>query len=169
MAEIINKVAQSSLETINLEDFYPEGERKVIDIKDWLYEGVILREKDFRAALKAKDWSVFQNTYVALHCSSSAIIPGWAYLLLASHLNTFAKQVVFGDLETLNALLYQQALEDFEVSNYKDKPVIIKGCSNKPVPQNAYLMLLQKLQPVAKSIMYGEACSAVPLYKRPKK
>lgn len=169
MAEIINKVAQSSLETINLEDFYPEGERKVIDIKDWLYEGVILREKDFRAALKAKDWSVFQNTYVALHCSSAAIIPGWAYLLLASHLNTFAKQVVFGDLETLNALLYQQALEGFEVSNYKDKPVIIKGCSNRPVPQNAYLMLLQKLQPVAKSIMYGEACSAVPLYKRPKK
>ena len=169
MAEIINKVAQSSLETINLEDLYPEGERKVIDIKEWLYEGVILREKDFRAALKAKDWSVFQDTYVALYCSSDAIIPGWAYLLLASYLNTFAKQVVFGDLETLNALLYQKALEDFEVSNYKDKPVIIKGCSNKPVPQNAYLMLLQKLQPVAKSIMYGEACSAVPLYKRPKK
>lgn len=169
MAEIINKVAQSSLETINLEKFYSEGERKMIDIKEWLYEGVILREKDFRAALKDKDWSVFQDTYVALHCSSAAIIPGWAYLLLASYLNPFAKQVVFGDLETLNALLYQQALEGLEVSNYKDKPVIIKGCSNKPVPQNAYLMLLKKLQPVAKSIMYGEACSAVPLYKRSKK
>jgi hypothetical protein len=169
MAEIVNKVALSSLKTFNLEDFYPHGERKQIDIKDWLFEGIILKEKDFRATLKNQDWSKYQNAYVALHCSSDAIIPGWAYLLITSYLNEFSKKVVFGNLEFLNSLLYQEALQNIDFSEYLDKPVIIKGCSNKPVPENAYLLALQKLQPVAKSIMYGEACSAVPLYKKPKK
>ncbi|SDG40316.1 DUF2480 family protein [Psychroflexus sediminis] len=169
MAEIVNKVALSSLKTFNLEDYYPVGERKSIDIKDWLFEGIILKEKDFREALKNHDWSQYQDAYVALDCSSDAIVPGWAYLLITSYLQGFTKKVVFGNLEFLNALLYQEALQDVDFTEYQDKPVIIKGCSNKPVPENAYLLALQKLQPVAKSIMYGEACSAVPLYKRPKK
>lgn len=169
MAEIVNKVALSSLKTFNLEDYYPAGERKQIDIKDWLFEGIILKEKDFRTTLKNQDWSQYQHAYVALYCSSDAIIPGWAYLLVTSYLNEFSKKVVFGNLEFLNSLLYQEALQNVDFSQYEDKPVIIKGCSNKPVPENAYLLALQKLQPVAKSIMYGEACSAVPLYKKPKK
>lgn len=169
MTEIVNKVALSSLKTFNLEDYYPAGERKQIDIKDWLFEGIILKEKDFRTTLKNQDWSQYQDAYVALHCSSDAIIPGWAYLLITSYLNEFSKKVVFGNLEFLNSLLYQEALQNVDFSQYDDKPVIIKGCSNKPVPENAYLLALQKLQPVAKSIMYGEACSAVPLYKKPKK
>lgn len=169
MTEIVNKVALSSLKTFNLEDYYPAGERKQIDIKDWLFEGIILKEKDFRTTLKNQDWSQYQDAYVALHCSSDAIIPGWAYLLITSYLNEFSKKVVFGNLEFLNSLLYQEVLQNVDFSQYEDKPVIIKGCSNKPVPENAYLLALQKLQPVAKSIMYGEACSAVPLYKKPKK
>lgn len=169
MTEIVNKVALSSLKTFNLEDYYPAGERKQIDIKDWLFEGIILKEKDFRTTLKNQDWSQYQHAYVALYCSSDAIIPGWAYLLITSYLNEFSKKVVFGNLEFLNSLLYQEALQNVDFSQYEDKPVIIKGCSNKPVPENAYLLALQKLQPVAKSIMYGEACSAVPLYKKPKK
>lgn len=168
MADIVNKVAQSSLKTFNLEDYYPTGERKIIDIKDWLYEGIILREKDFRAALKNHDWSQYKDAFVALHCSTDAIVPGWAYLLITSYLHKVAKKVVFGNLEFLNSMLYQEVLNDLDFSEYQDKPIIIKGCSNKPVPENAYLLALHKLQPLAKSIMYGEACSAVPLYKRPK-
>jgi hypothetical protein len=169
MAEIVNKVAQSALKTFNLEDYYPEGDRQVIDIKDWLFEGFILKEKDFRAALKEHDWSRYKDAYVALQCSSDAIVPGWAYLLITSYLQGVSKKVVFGDFEVLNAMLFQEALQNVDVSDYQDKPVIIKGCSHKPVPENAYLLALQMLQPVAKSIMYGEACSAVPLYKRSKK
>jgi hypothetical protein len=169
MAEIVNKVAQSALKTFNLEDYYPEGDRQIIDIKDWLFEGFILKEKDFRAALKEHDWSRYKDAYVALQCSSDAIVPGWAYLLITSYLQGVSKKVVFGDFEVLNAMLFQDALQNVDVSDYQDKPVIIKGCSHKPVPENAYLLALQMLQPVAKSIMYGEACSAVPLYKRSKK
>ena len=168
MAEIVNKVAQSALKTFNLEEYYPEGDRHLIDIKDWLFEGIILKEKEFRASLKEHDWSQYKDAYIALHCSSYAIVPGWAYLLITSYLQPVAKKIVYGDLEFLNAMLYQEVLNKVDFSDYKDKPVIIKGCSHKPVPENAYLLALQKLQPLARSIMYGEACSAVPLYKRPK-
>lgn len=166
MSEIVNKVAKSPLITFNLEDFYPEGERHQIDIKDWLFQGIVLKEKDFRAALKSYDWSVYQDSYVALQCSTDAIVPSWAYLLITTYLIDVAKRVVFGNLELLNSILYEEQIQKLDVSAYQDKPLIIKGCSNKPVPENAYLMALQKLQPVAKSIMFGEACSAVPLYKK---
>lgn len=169
MAEIINKVANSPLKTFNLEDYYPEGKRLQIDIKQWLYEGFILKEKEFRSQLKDHDWTQYKGVYIALHCSTDAIVPGWAYLLITSYLQGISKTTVYGSLELLNALLYQDALSAVDFSDYQDKPVIIKGCSNKPVPENAYLMALQRLQPYAKSIMYGEACSAVPLYKKPKK
>lgn len=166
--EIVNRVAQSQLMTFDLEDFYPKGERKVLDIKDWLYEGLILREKEFRTHVEAQDWTTFQDAYVALTCSSDAIIPGWAYMLVTSNLLPYAKKVVVGSLEDLETALYQTLLENLDVSEFTDKPVIIKGCSNKPVPENAYLMAMAKLQPIAKSVMYGEACSSVPLFKRKK-
>ncbi|NER17053.1 DUF2480 family protein [Spongiivirga citrea] len=164
--EIINRVANSKLITIDLEDFYPEGKRVLFDIKDWLYEGFVLREKEFRAHVKNHDWGQYQDFYVALTCSSDAIIPGWAYMLLTIQLSPFAKKAVTGDLETLETAIYQEIISDLPVAEYQDKPIIIKGCSNKPVPANAYLFLSSKLEGIAKSIMYGEACSSVPLYKK---
>lgn len=164
--EIINRVAGSKLVNFDLEDLYLPGERVVFDIKDWLLEGFVLREKDFRATAKAHDWSQYEGKFVALTCSSDAIIPGWAYMLLNTYLAPVARKVVVGDLEMLETVLYTEALKDLDVSKYKGLPVIIKGCSRRPVPQNAYLQIISKLQPIAKSIMYGEACSSVPLFKR---
>lgn len=168
MEDIVNRVANSSLITIDLEDYYPAGERTVLDIKDWLYEGLILKEKEFRNTLKNFDWQQFKNHHIALCCSSEAIIPAWAFLLIQTHLHGIAKTVVFGTLEILETVLYTTIIENLDVSVYKDKPVIVKGCSDKAVPQNAYLLLSKKLQVVARSIMYGEACSAVPLFKKNK-
>ena len=164
--EIVNKVAQSKLITFNLEDYYPKGDRMVLDIKDWLYEGFILKEKEFRAFVDAHDWSQYKDAYVAMHCSTDAIIPGWAYLLLSVKLSGIAKKAVQGSLVDLETSIYQSVIENIDVSEYQDRLIIIKGCSKKPVPANAYLFLAERLKPVAKSIMYGEACSSVPLYKR---
>jgi hypothetical protein len=166
MEEIVNKVAQSKLVVFDLEDYYPKGKRERIDIKDWLYEGFILREKEFRLVLEAYNWEQYKNSYVALHCSTDAIIPGWAYMLISTKLQPYAKKVIIGDLEILEASLYQNILENLDVSDLQDKPVIIKGCSHKPVPANAYLWATIKIQSIAKSVMYGEACSSVPLFKR---
>lgn len=163
---ILNRVALSKLVTFDLEDHYPKGERVLLDIKDWLYEGVILREKEFRAFVADHNWEQYRDTYVALHCSTDAIIPGWAYMLIATQLQPVAAQMVIGDLGQLETAIYQSIIEQLDVSEYKDKPVIIKGCTNKPVPPNAYLWITSKIQSVAKSVMYGEACSSVPLYKR---
>ncbi len=164
--EIINRVAQSKLVTIDLEDHYPKGERLVLDIKDWLYEGLIVREKEFRQYVQEHDWEQYKDAHVALTCSTEAIVPGWVYMLLATHLQPHATKVVQGTLMDLETALYQDVIKELDVSGYTDKPVIIKGCSHKPVPPNAYLWLAQKVQPVARSVMYGEACSSVPLYKR---
>ena len=164
--EIINRVAQSKLITFDLEDYYPDGERVILDLKDWLFEGFILREKEFRAYVEEHDWALYKDAFVALHCSTDAIIPGWANMLIASKLEPFAKKVVIGDLEQLETSIYQSIIANLDVSSFLDKLVIIKGCSNKPVPANAYVWITAKLQTVAKSIMYGEACSSVPLFKR---
>ena len=165
MGEIVNRVAKSSLITIDLEDFYPTGTRTLLDIKDWLCDGLILKEKEFRNTLLKFDWHQFNNHHVALHCSSEAIVPAWAFMLIQTHLHGIAKTVIVGTLETLETVLYTSIIVDLDLSFCKNKPVIVKGCSNKPVPQNAYLLIIEKLQSVAKSIMYGEACSSVPLYK----
>ena len=164
--EIINRVANSALITIDLEDYYPNGTRVVFDIKDWLYESLVLREKEFRTFVESHDWGIYRNKYIALCCTSQAIIPGWAYMLIRLRLSEIAKQVIIGDLEALETNIYYKIIENLDVSHCENKPVIIKGCSNKPVPQNAYLFLIDKLKPVAKSILYGEACSSVPLYKK---
>ena len=165
-SEIINRVANSALITIDLEDYYPKGTRVCFDIKDWLHEGLVLRETEFRSLVNTHDWSAYKDQFIALHCSSDAIIPGWAYMLIRLQLSGIAKQVVVGDLETLETTLYQTTIDNLDLHFCENKPVIIKGCSNKPVPQNAYLFLIDKLQPIAKSIMYGEACSSVPLFKK---
>ena len=164
--EIINRIAQSKLITFDLEDFYPDGKRITLDIKDWLYEGLILREKDFRASVENYNWKQHDGHYIALTCTTDAIIPGWAFMLISSRLHPFAKKIVIGDLEQLESAIYQDIITNLDVSSFKDKPVIIKGCSNKPVPQNAYINAVSKIQTVAKSVMYGEACSSVPLFKR---
>ena len=166
--EIVNRVANSKLITFNLEDYYPQGERVLFDVKDWLLEGFVLRESEFREQAKNHDWSQYEGKFIALTCSSDAIIPAWAFMLLATYLQPYAKKVITGDLETLETVLYTEVISKMDVSNLQDKPVIVKGCAHKPVPKNAYLLLIEKLQPVVKSLMYGEACSSVPLYKKPK-
>ena len=168
MDEIINRVANSALEVFDLEDYYPIGTRTQIDLAQWLLEGFLLKEKDFREALKNHDWPQYQNHFVAIHCSTDAIVPAWATILVTTYLRPFAKKVVLGTIADLNTALYQEILPTLDYTVYQDKPVIIKGCSKKPFPESAYIMAVQKLQPFAKSIMYGEACSAVPLYKKAK-
>ena len=169
MEEIINKVANSVLEVFDLEDYYPKGMRVQIDISQWLLEGFLLKEKDFREHLKNHDWSQYQDQYVAVHCSTDAIVPAWALILVAVQLAPFAKKVVNGTIEDLDGSLYEEILTKIDYSAYKNKAVIVKGCSKKPVPMRAYILATTYLQPFAKSIMYGEACSAVPLYKESKK
>lgn len=166
--EIINRVAKSGIITINLEEFYPQGDRVLFDIKEHLFQGLILKEKDFRAFIKNEDWSVYTDKYVALICSEDAIVPTWAYMLLATQLAPFVKKVVFGDLETLETVLYNEILNALNINAYKEARVVIKGCGDLPVPKAAYVEITRLLLPVAKSIMYGEACSMVPLYKKPK-
>lgn len=163
--EIINRVSNSQLKTFDLEEIYPEGKRIVVDIKDWLFEELILKEKDFRASVKNHDWSQYKNAFVAITCSADAIIPSWAYMLVASEATVFANKVVIGNLETLETAIYQELLSFLDYSEFVDAPVIIKGCADKPIPNSAYAFLIEKLQPIAKSIMFGEACSTVPLYK----
>ncbi|OBX25285.1 uncharacterized protein DUF2480 [Gelidibacter algens] len=164
--EIINRVASSKLVVVDLEDYYPKGNRSVIDIKDWLFQELVLREKDFREYVKQHDWTQYQDHYVALTCTSDAIVPAWAFMLLTMHLQPYAKTIVIGSLEQLETSIYQDVIQNLDTDSFVDQPLIIKGCANKPVPANAYIMLSQKLKPIAKSIMYGEACSSVPLYKR---
>lgn len=168
MDEIINKVASSSLEVFDLEDYYPIGIRTQIDISQWLLEGFILKEKNFREALKNHDWSQYQNHLVAIHCSTDAILPAWASVLVTTHVSSFAQKVVLGTINDLETSLYQEILSKIDYTQYQDKPIILKGCSKKPVPESAYIFAIQELQKVAKSVMYGEACSAVPLFKKAK-
>lgn len=164
--EIINRVANSKLKVIDLEDYYPSGKRVLFDIKDWLFEGFVLREKDFRVYVAEHDWSQYQDCYVALHCSTDAIVPDWAYMLISLELEAYSKLTIIGSLSELESILYTTIISELDLSMFQDFPVIIKGCSHKPVPANALVLLSQKLKPIAKSIMFGEACSSVPLFKR---
>lgn len=164
--EIINRVAASKLEVFDLEDFYPAGKRFTIDIAQWLDEGLILREKQFRDRLEKQDWEMYADALVSIYCSTEAIIPAWASILVAVKLAPFAKEVVYGTPQSLDEMIYRQVLPALDYSKYDGKPVIIKGCTSKPVPENAYLLAAKYLSSHATSIMYGEACSAVPLFKK---
>ncbi len=166
MSEIVNRVAQSNLVTLDLEEYYPEGERVLLDISPWLFEGIILKEKEFRQEVADHNWAAYKDSYVAITCSTEAIIPAWAFMLITSKLQPYAKQIVQGTLTDLETRIFTEIIEQLDLSPFRDKPVIIKGCSNKPVPPNAYVWATEKVQSVAKSVMYGEACSSVPLYKR---
>lgn len=165
--EIRNKVAENTkLTTFNLEDYYTEGSRVQIDLSEWLDQGIVLREKAFRASLKNHNWQQYSNTFVAIHCSTDAIVPAWAYMLVSIHCSPFATKIIQGTLLDLETMLYHETLTGLDLSFYKDKLVIVKGCAQKPVPQSAYVAIANALIPVAKSVMYGEACSAVPLFKK---
>jgi len=164
--EIVNRVANSILITIDLEEYYPQGKRTVIDIKPWLFQELILKESDFREHLKNHDWSQYKDHYVALTCSVDVIIPSWAYMLITTYASPYSKKIVVGDIKALEIAIFQSIINSIAVEDFKGKPVIIKGCSNKPIPETAYIHLIEKLQPVAKSILFGEACSTVPLFKQ---
>lgn len=169
MDEIVNKVANSKLVQLDLAAFYQHGKRTTIDIQPWLFEGLLLKEKDFRAHIQNHDWSQYQNHFVNLTCSSDAIVPSWAYLLISLELEGIAKKVVFGSLETLELALFEEFCASHDFSQYQNQLTIVKGCGNLPIPTQAYVNFMARLKPYAKSIMFGEPCSAVPLYKAPKK
>lgn len=166
--EIINRVAKSGLITLDLEDYYHAGERVVYDLKDNLYMGLILKEKDFREFLKSHDWSQYAGKNVAVTCTEDAIVPTWAYMLLTLHLQPYAHMVVFGSLQDLEEKLYFDAIAQINLDAYRDARVVVKGCSKVPVPIAAYVELTRVLKPVVQSLLFGEPCSTVPLFKKPK-
>lgn len=165
---LVNRVANSGLITINLEDFFPAKDLVVFDLKDYLFMEMILKEKDFREALQNHDWNNYQDKIVVIECNADAIIPVWAYMLVASYAEPHAAQIFQGSADTFYQVAFQQALDQIDASQYEDKRIVIKGCSNKPVPSSAYVELTRKLRPYAKSIMYGEPCSTVPIFKKPR-
>jgi hypothetical protein len=162
----VNKVATSGLMTLNLEEYFHQGERVVYDIKDNLFHGLMLREKDFREFIKTHDWSAYTDKNIAIICSADAIVPTWAYMLLANKMKPYANEVVFGSLETLEATLFVRALAKIDLNSFANERVVIKGCADIEVPVAAYVEITNLLTPVVKSIMYGEPCSTVPIYKR---
>ena len=164
--EIINRVANSSLVNFDLEAYYPKGQRQLIDLKDWLFEGLILKEKDFRQAVKDYDWVKHQDQYVAIDCSADAIVPVWSYMLISNAVSPYAKKVVKGNLENLESIIFHELINSLDVNTFKNQRVIVKGCSNLPIPESAYVAITSRLSQVVKSIMYGEACSSVPIYKK---
>lgn len=167
-APLINRVAESGLITINLEQFYPRSPILAFDLKEHLFQGLILREKDFREALKNHDWSGYKDAYLAVYCSSDAIIPVWAYMLVAALATPYALQVRLCAPDEFLARLYEDTLAGLDTEPYRGQRIVIKGCSDKPVPPSAYVTLTRLLQPLAQSIMYGEPCSTVPVFKRPR-
>ncbi len=165
---IINKVAKSALQTIDLEDFFVPGERVVFDIKDHLHQGLVLKEKDFRDFIKSNDWSVYEGKHVAVQCTADAIVPTWAFMLLAVALEPFAATIVFGTLNELETRLFNSTLNKVNWDTYKDGKVVVKGCSKVDVPTAIYVEVTNRLRPIAASIMFGEPCSTVPIFKRPR-
>lgn len=165
--EIINKVAQSQLTTLDLADFYTPGNRVLLDITEQLFMGQVLREKDFRAFISSNDWSKFQGLHVAVTCSADAIIPVWAYMLIATAIQPFAVTLVFGTLETLETELFRKAIsEKVNPEDFRNRKVVIKGCGDVYVPVSAFVEITRILRPVADKIMYGEPCSTVPVFKK---
>lgn len=162
----INKVAQSGLVTLDPATFYPQGERVIYDIKDNLFMELMLREKDFREFVKTHDWAQYAGKNVAITCSADAIVPAWAYMLLANRMAPYAREIVFGNAEVLETVLFIKEIEKMDVEQYRDQRLVIKGCGDVDVPVSAYVELTKKLTKVAKSLMFGEPCSTVPIYKR---
>ena len=166
MEALVNRVANSKLVTIDLETFYPSGETVPFDLKQYLFMELILKEKDFRDALKSHDWSQYTGKNVAVYCSADAIIPMWAYMLVATYATPYAADVALCTPEQYTELAFFRKLSSLDTTEYTGERIVVKGCSDKPVPASAYLEITRKLQPVAQSIMFGEPCSTVPVYKK---
>lgn len=164
--DIVNRVEKSKLISIDLEDYYMPGERHQIDLKDWLVDELYLKEKEFRTAVKNHNWNKYKNAFVAINCSSNAVIPPWAYMLISTQLSSYAKKTVIGNLIDLEAKIFEDEIEKIDLQSFNNKSIVIKGCSNNKVPTSIYYMFSAKLMPIAKSIMYGEACSSVPVFKK---
>lgn len=164
----VNKVAESGIITLNLEEFYPKEETMVFDMKDYLFMGLILKEKDFREAMKNLDLSIYKAKNIAITCTADAVIPVWAYMLATSYLQPIAENIVFGDADFLHKTLFLNNLAKININDYQDKRVVIKGCGELPITETAYVAITNMLMPVVKSIMYGEPCSTVPIYKKPR-
>ena len=165
---IINRVQKSGIITIDFEDVDIPDNIEEIDVKNWLHEGFYLKEKDFRDSIKVHDWEKYKNAFVFIHCSSDAIIPTWAYMLISTKIQEFTDKSVIGNKDKIYELIFEDYISSLNFSKYKDKSVIIKGCSSKIIPLSAYHKITVKLKPFVKSVMYGEACSAVPIFKKPK-
>jgi len=162
----VNKVAQSGLVTLDPASFYPQGERVIYDIKDNLFMELMLREKDFREFVKTHDWSQYAGKNVGITCTADAIVPAWAYMLLANRLAPYAREVVFGNEDVLETVLFEREMAKADFEQYRDQRIVLKGCGDTPVPTSAYVELTKRLTPIAKSLMFGEPCSTVPIYKR---
>lgn len=166
MEEIVNRVSESGIKTIDLENWRPSGSRSEIDIKDLLYQGLALRENEFRQFIKDTDWSSYNGHYVNIHCSADAIIPNWSYMLIASSLSEIANKIVFGDRNELESQLILDEISKKDLKEYEGERVIIKGCSDSIIGEKAYLEVTSRLTPIVKSLMFGEPCSSVPIYRR---
>ena len=167
MAELFNnKVAESGLLTIDLASLLPSNEIILFDIKSYLFKELILKEKEFRASLLSIDWSIYQDKIVGIVCSADAIIPMWANMLIVSSLHPYAKAVYFGDENKVREQLLQESISKINTEQYIDQRVVVKGCGETPIGESAYIAITQKLRPLVKSIMYGEPCSTVPVYKK---
>ncbi|HPE98604.1 MAG: DUF2480 family protein [Chitinophagales bacterium] len=164
--EIVNKVAQSGLLTIDLEAYFPADKVCGFDLKSFLFRELILKEKDFREAMAAIDWSAYSGKILAIHCTADAIIPQWAYMLVTVYAAPYAEKIYLADPDQALHKYYEEIVHDFDTTPYEGQRIVVKGCSKHPVPADAYVALTRKLRPVAKSIMYGEPCSTVPLFKR---
>ena len=164
----VNKVSESGILTLDLEDYYPKDEIMVFDMKDHLFMGLILKEKEFREALKNLDIEPYKDKYIAITCSADAIIPMWAYMLVASYLEPVAMELIFGDRNLAHNNLFLKNLQNINEEDFRDKRVVIKGCGELPISESAYVAITKKLRPVVQSIMYGEPCSTVPIYKKKK-
>ncbi|MFN3999820.1 DUF2480 family protein [Algoriphagus sp.] len=168
MSDIVNRVSLSSIISLNLEEIYPKEERIIFDLKPFLWQELILKEQDFRKALKVIDWENYREKWVAITCSADAIVPTWAFMLVCTYLQHVSKGYAIGNLDALETLISETVISTFDLESFRDRPVVIKGCSNFPIPLFAYGRMISALQPVAKSLMFGEPCSTVPLFKRSK-
>lgn len=167
MEPIRNKVAESDIEVFNLEDLWDGKPIRDIDLADFLVEGLVLREKEFRSAVKESDWSQYSDCHVAVGCSTDAIVPTWAYMLIASKLAGYAHTVTPGSSSDVMRDHFVGRLESFDWERYRDGIVVVKGCASEVVPTVAYMIAAEKLKQVASKVMYGEPCSSVPIWRRP--
>lgn len=166
MSGIVNRVEASGIITLDLEELIPDRTRSYIDIKDQLFKGLILREKDFRSWVKQHDWSQYNNQDVAVYCSADAVVPTWAYMLIATAISPITSSIYFTQPDNLSAMVAERAVSQIDTQQYSDSRVVIKGCGNRDISNHAYVMLTSKLTSVAKSVMFGEPCSTVPVYKK---